>query len=379
MAVSFHTLAVDLGLGCQCKARFGLRTDPADFQEQVFMGVGFGVEAWSARQAAEGEALERATWHYGALWNSVWFPDELGFLPEETRLMLKPAHITRLTAQPSASVPAFQGDAATPVWIPAEAVFFQPSLAQGLKRHSVTTGWAFHRTQAAAAATGYLEVIERDLQMLFWFGRLAPHLKSPPKDCLNRWLARMGWIFDRHSPLRILQTPVNVSQRFGAAGWFTVVLHPSDEPPYLSVGSALKTDREVSLRAALGEYAMLRTHQAELILAGIKQADPIRFTAHIIAASQTTELRDRALQLVSEIQLGRAGSYPHLDYQALPYAVAFLQPPPIFHHGVVAKVWVGGCQPMIPAGFTCGLTDRWQNEFSISLPEWEAQRWHPYP
>ncbi len=379
MAVSFQTLVSELGMGTQCSARFSLRTDPAEVIGQIFTGIGFGIDAWSARQAAEGEALERATWQDGALWNSVYFPDELGVLPEEARLMLKPGHLARLAAQPAASIPAAFGDGAKPVWIPAEAVFFQTGLAQDLKRKTVTTGWAYHTTQQAAAATAYREVIERDLQMLFWFGRLTPYLSSPQPQCLEAWLVRLGLLAEKRSLLRVLQVEVTLAERFGGAGWFTLVFQPSVEMPYLSLGSALKTDREHSFRAALGEYWMLRCFQKDQLLCGVNQAEPTTFTAHVIAASHDPTLRDRALTLTQDAINNETAKETVLNYQALEYWVAFFQPPPIFPHGVVAKAWVDGCQPMIPAGFPCGLTARWRDEWSISLPEWEAQRWHPYP
>lgn len=375
--ISFRTLVTELGAGTQCVAMQSLRTHFSEQGPEPCIGMGYGNNALSARFAAEGEMRERATWRWGALWNSVHFPDGQCEIPEETKLIMSAKDYTRLSTQPCTAIPVIHQDGRQS-WIPSEAVFYMPKLAQDIRHNSATTGWAYHITKEQAAAQGYREVIERDLQMLFWLGKLKPFLKKLPMKLLRQW--HTGFALDASKNATIvLQMNVNIARRFGKKAYFTLVLYASDEEPYLSTGSSLKLDAEHSFFNAMGECIMLRSHQHEQFIEGISEASANSYNAHVIRATRETTMRDRIFSLFSEDHNGDALEDPRLDYSRHKYRIAYLQPPPPINHDAVARVWVDGCQNMLPAGFSYGLTKRWQEAWGITEKQWRENRWHPYP
>ena len=172
---------------------------------------------------------------------------------------------------------------------------------------------------------------------------------------------------------------MRLPSRFGGKAYYTLVLHPSDEMPYLSVGQALKPGARQSFASAVGEYLMLRSHQHEQVLCGITEAPDTDFGAHVIRANRETGIRDKAVALIHSNTRLDALIEPRLDYSHHRFWLAYFDPPPVTRQGVVAKVWVNGCQPMLAAGVPCGLVERWRRDWSISLDEWEQNRWHPFP
>lgn len=378
----FDTLVTELGKGLQCTANLTLRTTLSASNVQHVSGIGFSPNALSARFAAEGEALERATWQFGALWNTVYFPDLACTFPEETQLILSAEHLKRLSESPCAALPLYTNkDANNPPsqWCPAEAVFFFPKLSQTLQIHAVTTGWAYHSSKEEATAQGYREVIERDLQMLFWFGRLKPYLQCISDKQMQDWMR--PYAPTEKIPLQIVQMAVSLPKRFGGIAYFTLAICMTEEKPYLSIGSALKTDAQGSFQNALGECLMLRSHQYEQLLSGITEAPDNSYSTHVIRATRETKMRDKTIGLFSTQTQAREASLkePRLDYQHQPYYVTYLKPPPVTQYGYVAKVWVDGCQGMVPIGFPYGVTKRWQQDWGINATTWEDNRWHPYP
>jgi ribosomal protein S12 methylthiotransferase accessory factor YcaO len=377
---SFRSLVTETGAGTLCQARLALRVDAAEREARVFSGIGFGIDGLSARFAAEGEALERATWACGGLWNSVQVCAQVSnnarVLPEEAALLLPAKWRRRLMERPATVIPAWEGEKS--VWIPAAAAFFYPTPAHDCKRHSVTTGWAFHADRESAAAQAYREVVERDLIMLYWYGRLGTYLRPLAPTVVEDW-GRLCGLSGDGGPLRVLQTLVRLPARFGGDTCYTLVLHAADEMPYLSVGSALKPEPRQSFASAVGEYLMLRSHQHEQVLCGTREAPDTDFPAHVIRANREVGLRDETVALVQADTRLDARAEPRLDYRHLRYWLAYFDPPPMTRRGVVAKAWIDGCQPMLPAGVPCGLVERWRRDWHINLEEWEQRRWHPFP
>ncbi|MCX7099252.1 MAG: YcaO-like family protein [Methylococcales bacterium] len=369
LSLSFRSLVTETGAGMLCHATLPLRVDPAEREPRVFSGIGFGVDGLSARFAAEGEALERATWATGALWNSVHFTEDARVLPEEAALLLPAKWRRRLLERPATVISALE-NGGDKVWIPAAAAFFYPMLSHDWKRHSVTTGWAYHTDRETAAASAYYEVVERDLAMLYWQGLLGAYLQPLAAGTIRDWGRLCGLVGDC-SPLQVIQTVVRLPSRFGGQAYYTLVLHASDEMPYLSVGQALKPSARQSFASAVGEYLMLRSHQHEQVLCGITEAPDTDFAAHVIRTNQAPNIRDKAVALTqSNIRL-EALTESRLDYSHQRFWLAYFDPPPVTRQGVVAKVWIDGCQPMLPAGVPCGLVGRWRHDWNIGLNEWE--------
>jgi ribosomal protein S12 methylthiotransferase accessory factor YcaO len=368
------TLVTDLGVLAGCHAELELRVDPTDPAGEVFGGYGIAADALGARLAAEGEALERATWLAGMCWADLVCPCADAFLPEEARLLLPPGLAATLTAGPVAALPVTAADG-EPRHIPAEAVFARPRLAQDRDRLSVTTGWAFRRGWPEAERAGYLEVIERDLLMLFWYGRLGPWLESlTPVQLAVAAPALMHGVAPQG--LSVLCTTVRIAERFGGQGTFVVALDVGQEPPYLSAGMALKNAPDTAIAAALGECFAVRAVQYERLLADRAPPDQVGFAAHIARAATDADLQARALALVAGV---RGDAAEPLCYRDLPFWSAHLRPPPRTRRGVVAKVWIDGCQPMLPAGCRGALAERWRTRFGVTEAEWEVGRWHPFP
>ena len=195
LSLSFRSLVTETGAGTLCHATLPLRVDPAEREPRVFSGIGFGVDGLSARFAAEGEALERATWAAGALWNSVRFTDAPRVLPEEAALLLPAKWRRRLLERPATVISALE-NGENKVCIPAAAAFFYPTLSHDWKRHSVTTGWAYHTDRETAAASAYCEVVERDLAMLYWQGLLGAYLQPLAADTIQDWGRLCGLVGD---------------------------------------------------------------------------------------------------------------------------------------------------------------------------------------
>jgi ribosomal protein S12 methylthiotransferase accessory factor YcaO len=80
--------------------------------------------------------------------------------------------------------------------IPAAAAFFYPMLSHDSKRHSVTTGWAYHTDRETAAASAYYEVVERDLAMLYWQGLLGAYLQPLAAGTIRDWGRLCGLVGD---------------------------------------------------------------------------------------------------------------------------------------------------------------------------------------
>jgi ribosomal protein S12 methylthiotransferase accessory factor YcaO len=374
--LSFRTLVTELGIGTQCTSTIPIRTSFSELEPEFFSGAGFSTNPLLARFAAEGEMLERATWRAGILWNNVYLPDELCQIPEEAQLLLSTKNFERLSTKPCTAIRVIHHDKHQS-WIPSEVVFHTPKLAQNIKHNSATTGWAYHVTKEMAAAQGYREVIERDLQMLFWFGKLKPFLSRIPINQLQQWYA--DFAVDTKNVIKVLQLKVNIASCFGDTAYFTLVIYVSDDEPYLSIGSSLKIDAKQSFLNAMGECIMLRSHQYEEFIKGVKQASDNSYNAHAIRATRKTEMRDKVLTLFATSNDVDSLSDSRLDYSKLNYQIAYLQPPPVINHGTVAKVWVEGCQNMVPAGFPYDVTKRWQNSWGINNKQWKENRWHPYP
>ncbi len=374
MTPSFRTLSTDLGALTACTARLALRVDPSSITPDAFYGYGFAADALSARVAAEGEVLERATWLHGSLWNDAWLPDAPRFLPEEARLLLPPALTQSLAAEPTPAIPATHQRAHTPCWVPVEALFAQPRLAQDRARSAMSTGWAYHQSASAAVLAAYRETLERDLAMLFWYGRLAGALRVLTPDAVR---AGVPWIASGTpaSALAMLKTPIVVPPSYGGGACFALALCARDQPPYLSVGMSVRADAPAALRNAAGECLATRAGQSDTLLRGGPEPTDTDLRAHVHKAASDPSIRERALALVDAVATARQEPAP--DYSALAAQVALLRPP--MRDGVVAKVWVDGCQPMVPAGVPCGLCARWQTHWGLTPQQWEADRWHPFP
>jgi YcaO cyclodehydratase, ATP-ad Mg2+-binding len=376
---TFRTLVTEAGTGTLCTTHLRIRPHSWESEPERITGLGFGVDGLSARFAAEGEALERATWRWGALWNNVTIPapDCEIHLPEEIRVTLSARQLERLVENPGATLPICTGGGERTL-IPSQAVFFLPRLAPDFKYHRVTSGWAYHVTKKRAIGKGYMEVIERDLQMLFWLGKLQSFLRPVPEAHLHEWGLKFG-LDPRNHPLKVVQMAVNMEARFGGTGYFTMVIHAADKPPYTSIGSSLSSDPHRSFCSAMGECLMLRSHQYELVMEGTEDDSCDSFRGHTIRAAQLPEMRDKTLALIA--QTGGADSLQEerLDYRKQSYMTLLLRPPPVINHGVVAKVWIDGCQGMVPAGFPHGVTERWRSDWGVTTETWEANRWHPFP
>lgn len=374
---SFRTLSTEIAGCTQCAAILRLRIEPFQDMQRAFYGLGFGIDGFSARAAAEGECLERTTWFAGGLWTPVYFNKDV-IIPEEAKLFLSQEHIEAIERNdiPAISVNDWDGNQ---TWIPSTAVFHFPFIAPHLSIHSVTTGWAYHSILEQAIIKSYLEVIERDLICLFWYCRLSHYLKQIKDDDVRKCILSFG-LAGKTIP-EAFQLNVLVPDRFGGKACFTLITYCSQEKPYLTIGSTIKRDPLDSLQSALGEFLMLRSNQYEQLLCDEKEEEdgPFNFKTHVIRASNKAFARDRTINLLKDIERLDAETEPRLNYSDKKYWIAAFNPPPIGCRGFVTKVWVDGCQPMVPAGLPCGLVERWKDDWYVSKEEWEANRWHPFP
>ena len=384
---TFHTLVTEHGIGTQCKAQLLLRTNLEELEPQLFLGIGFSPDGLLARFAAEGELVERATWMYGVLWNSASFSMHSIYLPDDVSLLFSKEHQKELQSVPSITFSAISS-CGEELNIPAEAIFHYPKKRQFLKHHSVTTGWAFHSSKKEALAQGYREVIERDLQMLFWFGRLSSFLYRLPSTLLELWGEEYGiskkQLQSKTSELYLIQLGVKLHPSIGRNGYFTLAIVVSDKAPYLTVGSALKTSPKASFSTAMGEMIMLRSYQYDLVLRAKKDDNEESYGVHVSQATYQTTMRDKTKKLLSTIETSLpskclAFTDKRLDYGTQNYQVSYFKPPPQTLKGVVAKVWVDNTQGMVPLGFEYTLCSRWKDEWNVTQQEWDANRWHPYP
>ena len=380
LTTTFHTMVTEYGMGTNCKTEFSFRTNMDSLEPQLFSGIGFSTDGLSARFASEGEAIERATWMYGALWNSASFSSNSIYLPDDVSLLFSKEHQEELKKVPSITFPALSSNGDR-LDIPAEAIFYYPKKRQFLKHHSVTTGWAFHNTKEEALAQGYREVIERDLQMLFWFGRLSSYLHKLPLTLVESWTEEYGvskkQLQSKTSKLHLVQLEVKLHPSMGEKGYFTLAIVVSNEAPYLSVGSALKPSSKASFSTAMGEMIMLRSYQYDLVLRGQKEDNEDSYGVHVSHATHQKEMRDKTEKLLSTIETSVDSK--SLDYSTHNYQVVYLKPPPQTLKGVIAKVWVDNTQGMVPIGFDYTLCLRWRDEWRVTQQEWDANRWHPYP
>src|SRR5690242_12588482 len=80
-----QTVATDIGWGFLAIAAISIRARKNHVQPDLITGVGFSSDPLRARFAAEGEAIERATWRMGGIWNDACLAKVENVLPEEIR------------------------------------------------------------------------------------------------------------------------------------------------------------------------------------------------------------------------------------------------------------------------------------------------------
>jgi len=377
LTTKFKTVITEYGVGIMATTEFPLRVEIENNIGKNFFGIGFSLDALLARLASEGEAIERSTWRYGALWNSATISYLDIFLPEDTTLLFSKEEQKRMKRSPSLVYHAKSSNGEL-LHIPSEAIFFYPKRKQFGSHHSVTTGWAFHTSKSEALAQGYREVIERDLQMLFWHNRLDKYLKIIPKSKTQKWLKTYGQTPNKNSELYILQMKIKLHPSIHSSGYFTLAIQLSQKAPYISVGSAIKESDYGSFQTAIGEMIMLHTNQYNMILSALKYSDEFSYNSHISRATYEKTSRDRVRELISIIL--KTKKRLNLDYSKHNYQVVYLDPPPNTLNGVVAKVWVDNTQGMVPAGFKeYKVSNYWKEKWNMSQAQWQENIWHPYP
>ena len=377
LTTKFQTVITEYGVGIKATTEFLLRVEIDNNIGKKFLGIGLSLDALSARLASEGEAIERSTWRYGALWNSATLCYDNMFLPEDTTLLFSKEEQNNMTRSPSL---VYRGKSSNGelLSIPSEALFFYPRRKQFGSHHSTTTGWAFHTTQSEALAQGYREVIERDLQMLFWHNRLDKYLEIIPKNKTQKWLKAYGQTPNKDSELYLLQMPIGLHPSIHANGYFTLAIQVRKKIPYLSIGSAVKESAHGSFQTAIGEMIMLNSHQYDMVLTDIKYDDEFSYNTHVTQATYEKTARDRVQEII--FTLLKRKEKLKLDYSKHNYQVVYLDPPPKTVKGVVAKVWVDKTHGMLPAGFKeYRVSNHWKEKWNMSQTEWQENAWHPYP
>lgn len=371
----FKTVAIEYGMGTQAISEFPLRVEMENFQAKRFSGIGFGLDALLARLASEGEALERATWRYGALWNSAVLSYKSPFLPDEVKVLFTKKEQEEMHSLPSVAYKAWSSEGEA-LMIPSVLLFFYPKRKQFGEQHAVTTGWAFHSSKSEALAQAYREVIERDLQMLFWHDRLGDYLSCVSSSRKNKWLSSYGGKVESRAKIYLLEMPLKLHSSIHTDAWFSLVFIVNDEAPYLSIGSAVKASAHKAFETAMGEMMMLRSYQYEMILTGEKNSDEFNYKSHVTKATYEKKSQTRVKKLIANLKGNKENI---LDYSEHAYQVVYLDPPPQTREGVVAKVWVDRTQGMVPAGFQYKVCEHWQTFWQVSQASWEANAWHPYP
>ena len=372
---TFKTVVSEYGVGIEAESTFSLRVEMEALKSQKILGLGFGLDALLARFASEGEAIERSTWQYGALWNSAYFTYGELFLPENVSLLFSKEDEKEIMQLPSFCYGG-EDSKGKVLSIPYKALFFYPKWKQFGNQHSVTTGWAFHSSKREALAQGYREVIERDLQMLFWHDRLGEYLTLLPQHQVDKYLEVYGKPLVKGSKFYLLQMPLKLHNTIHDKGYFTLVVQLSEEAPYVTTGSAVKEFEHDSFHSAMGELIVLRSYQYEMLLTDVNNSDEFSFESHIAKAIYEKSIRDKIEKMLTKI--AKNGSQM-LDYSKNDYQVVYLDPPPETRKGVVAKVWVDNTQGITPAGFKYKICSHWKKVWKMTQREWQENVWHPYP
>ena len=368
LTVEMNPCFTDVGWGTYASALLRLRTAPAIVDEVHIRGMGFSKNPLEARLAAEGEAIERATWQWGHTWNQI----AIDFKGDVCR----PEEVSALSRHRSIDetgwvVPGWRRG--TGIGIPAEYVF--PNIGFDFQEEIpfVSTGWAFSSKLESALRRSLMEVIERDLLMRFWY-----HLPFSIRKA-DHWLHDFGWTDDLGEGSNHYALLGQVTLGLDCLeGYFCIIAVTGSQPPYLTTGQALELSQDVALEKAWRELVMLRTHQYDCILRGEREGVSRTFQENYLRATYAPDARDRFLNLVESFS-EEGIQHKKANYEEYDKMWISLQPPTgIAQDCFVTKVWVDGCQPMVPGGVDIEPVGTWRT-MGINGSDLIANRWHPFP
>lgn len=376
ISTTFETRACEIGWGQHCISALGVRADSYSPDQKIFYGVGCSSSPWEARLSAEGEAIERATFELGHAWSDAHLAQSSTILPDEASLLMSTSEKRYLTRPytPSITATNLSGGYTT---IPLAAVFNVIEDQTVMAGASLSTGWAYFPDSLNAIRRSYYEVIERDLNMVFWFNRGAEILEHADISEISSVCHDICLSVQRTFP-DVYVAEVKIPDQMGSKAFYALAIYSSVSKPYLSVTAAVRQSRALAIRAAYRELVMLRVDQHENIISGRKIASD-GYTAHVDRTNHDISMCDHVLWICERVK-----SQPHIkklivDYRNFETMFASFPPPPSILTGVVTKVWINGCQPMPPASVPCSALPSWCERWDISEHDWSNNRWHPFP